>query len=191
MALYPCKEEKQLVRLPLPGQVPSVFASDPLPSPEIFVSLCSLRRHERPERDLWRAVEPERDSDRSYAAVDVKLRVPYLEVALGIILTEKRQGQRSEAGDTDLSSVGVSGEDEVDERATRMGRDGVSVVGFMCHQDHRGIRGGGDSVFEVWAAPGNIVQSAQEDMLPVSFDADMFIDQHGKTVVFHMASDDA
>ena len=51
----------------------------------------------------------------------------------------------------------VAGEHEVDERAAGMGHDGVSVVGFVSHEDDGAVGFGWDRQVEVRGARAGIV----------------------------------
>ncbi len=75
--------------------------------------------------------------------------------------------------------MGMPGEDKVDERAAAVVCDVDGVVGLVSHQDYRGVGLLGDGQRNVGLAACTIIKTAEEDVLALSVDADVFIDEQG------------
>lgn len=95
-------------------------------------------------RDFGGAVEAEGKAYGANAAVDVELHLVEAVVTFGILFTQRGQDERTEEGKPDLAAVGMACKHEVDERTAWVGDDFVRVVGFVCHEEDRAVRLGGN-----------------------------------------------
>ena len=143
------------------------------------------------DRDFGGAVEAERQAYGADAPVDVELGGADAVMAFGIAPAIGRQGERAQAGNADLAAVGVAGEDEVDERTEVVVGDAVGVVGLVRHEEDGCVGGCGEGGGEVGLLGGEAVDAAKEEVLVVSFEADVLVDEQGQAVGFEVAADDA
>ena len=136
----------------------------------------------RQEGDFRWAVESEGQADGADAAVDVKLDVLQVIEAFGVDLAHGRQNERTGEGQTNLAAVGVTGKDEIDERAAGVFHDGVCVVGLVRHQNDGGVRFGGYGEIEIGVAGSGVFEAADPEAVAVFFDGDVLVDQHRSSV---------
>lgn len=112
-------------------------------------------------------------------------------MALRIELAVGWQGKGAEAGDADLTAVGVAGEDEIDMLSAGVGEDRVGEVGLVRHEQDGCVGLLGHCKGEVRRAPGVVVDAAEKDVLVAAFDANVLVDEEGKTVMLEVVADDA
>lgn len=142
--------------------------------------------------DLRRAVKAEGKAYCAQTAVDVELHRAEVIVAFRVDLSHgwKCGFEGAEAGETDLSTVGVAGEDQVYELAAGMFDDGIDVVGLVGHDDDGGVRAGGHDEIEIWMAAEDVVQAAEPEVLTAAFDAGELVDEERDSVVLQVVADD-
>ena len=133
-------------------------------------------RLQRDDSDLWRAIEAEGKAYCADAAVHVKLKLVEAEVALDVLLSEGREDERADEGESYLAAVGVTCEHQVDEWAAGMLHDVVGVVGFVRHEDDRAIGLFGYGEVEIGMAGVRVIRAAEPDAGVVAFDRDILID---------------
>lgn len=80
-------------------------------------------------------------------------------MAFGVDASEWGQDDGAEEGEAYLASVGVAGEDEVDELCPGVLLDGEGIVGLMGHEDDGGVGLVWDSEVEVGAAGSGILHA--------------------------------
>jgi len=105
--------------------------------------------------------------------------------------SERWEGERPDAGNSNLAAVGVSGEDKVDERAAAVVGDVDGVVRLMDHEDDGSVGFLGDGYGQIGLAVGVVVETAEKDMLSLALDADELVYEHREAVVFHVVPNDA
>ncbi len=127
-------------------------------------------------------VEPEGKTHGADAAIHIKLHVVELEQALDVLLTHRRQNQRTDHGQPHLSAVRVSGEHKVNQREPRMLDDGIGVVRLVAHQDDRPFGICGYGKVQVGAAGSGVVGPAEEEAVLASLQLNEAIDQHGDSM---------
>jgi len=164
------------------------------PERRLFVDGCSLRNFvttnnqqlsgglQGDDRDFGGAVEAEGQTYRANAAVDVELHLVEAVVTLGVLQTHGRQDERAQEGKPDLTTVGVTGEHEVDEMAARMLDDVVSEVGLVRHEKDWTVGFGRNGEIEVRVAGAGIFDSAEPEACAVALDGDVLVDENGSAV---------
>ena len=64
-------------------------------------------------------------------------------------------------------------------------------VGLVNHEDDWSIGFFRDGDGEVGLSVGVVVETTEEDVLPFAVDSNVFVNEHGEAVVFHVVTDDA
>ena len=131
------------------------------------------------ERDFGGAVEAEGDAYGSDAAVDVELHFVEMVDAVGVDLAHGWEDEGSKEGKLDLSTVGVAGEHEVDERTAGVLGDDVGVVWLVCHEDDWAVGVGGDGEVEIGVAGAGIVDSAEPEAGVAALDGEIPVAEYG------------
>jgi hypothetical protein len=134
--------------------------------------------------DLGGAVEADGEADRAEAAVDVELRfaVGETEEAFDVLFAHGGEAEWREEGETDLSAVGVAGEDEIGAAGAGVTQDGVGEVGLVAHDDERAVELGGDGAVEVGLGVGDVVEAGEPETLAVALDGKVLVDERGDAV---------
>ena len=145
-------------------------------------SSAALRRLQRKEGDLRRAVEAEGDADCADATVDIELHVAEMEESFGVDFTHGWKHERAEEGQPDLAAVGVAGEHDIDQLPARMLTHDVGVVGLMRHQDDGPIWLRRNGEFETRVGGAGIVDAGEPEARAVALDGNVGVDEHRNAV---------
>ncbi len=146
---------------------------------------------QRDFRDLRWAVETERKTDGSDAAIDVELHVRKAEQAGDVLFAHRGKDQRTDQGQAHLAAVGVAGEHEVDQRKAGVLAHLVGVVGFVGHQDDRRSGVSRDGGGQVGDAGSGVVDAGQPEAVASAFDRGELVDQRGDSDRGEGADDEA
>ena len=111
-------------------------------------------------------------------------------MSVDIFLAHGRQDERTKTGKADLTAVGVSGEDEVDQRTARVLNNDVSVVGFVGHEDDWSVGFCRDGAIWIGIAGAGIIKAAEPKAFATALDGDIAIDQHRDPVLRESSRDD-
>ena len=154
-----------------------------------------LCRFQGDHRDFRGAVQAEGKAHCADSAVDVELHSIEAVVPFRIFLPEWRQNERAKKWQTNLASVGVAREHEINEVTAGMGHDGVGVVGLVSHEDDRTVGLRGDCEIEVGSALTGIVDAAEPETITVALDGEVAVDENwcasaGKRLGHHRRIDD-
>lgn len=133
---------------------------------------------QRENRNFRRAVEPEGNAYGADPPVDIELHMPELEVAFGVNLPHGWKHQRAQKGQADLTAVSVSGQDQIDQRTSRVPEHGIGVVGFMCHEDYRGVGKLWHGEVEPRIGGAGVVDSAEPEAGAIAFDSNVLVDEY-------------
>ena len=134
------------------------------------------------EGNLRGAVEAEGQAHGAYTAIDIELHAIELVDAFRISPSQGGQDERAKEGKLNLAAVGVPGEHEIDEWATRMGGDVVCVVGLVGHEQDRSIRLGWDGKVQIGVAGAGVIDARNPDPCAGAFDGDILVDENGSAV---------
>ena len=129
--------------------------------------------------DLGRTGEAEGQADGSDAAIDVELHLAEAEVSHHVFLAHGGEDERAVEWHTDLASVRVAGEHEVDELAARVLDDGVRIVGFVNHEDDRAVGLLRDRQIEIRMAGSGVVSTTEPDSGARALDGHVLVDEDG------------
>src|SRR5579863_438978 len=90
--------------------------------------------------DLGRAIQPEWNTHRANAAIDVKQQIMQTEPSLNIPSTEGGKIERAKDGEANLAAMSVAGKHEAYGRPCGMVEEVVGPVGRMAKQNDGLIR---------------------------------------------------
>ena len=96
---------------------------------------CLCRRTERKYRDLWRTVESKRNADCADATIDVELQLANAEPSLDVLSSKRRQDKSAQKWKTNLTSMAVAAEHQVNGLSGWMSQQTVSIVRGMTEQN--------------------------------------------------------
>jgi hypothetical protein len=118
--------------------VPKVLAFYPCLNLRLTFRRITSALGERDDRYFRLAAKAKRQGDCTNAPVDIELRsIAQPEQSVHVLDTHLRKEQWRQQGEKNLSSVGMSGEYEVN-----LPGDGiVRKIGLVCQQDHRFMSG--------------------------------------------------
>ena len=125
------------------------------------------------------AVPADGKADRTEAAIHVELHLVEAVEALDVLFAHGRKGKRAKEREPDLAAVGVTGEDEVNERPARVADYFVGEVGAVAHQQDRAVGVARDGEVEDGVASRGVVHAADPEALAAAFDRDVAVDEDG------------
>jgi hypothetical protein len=150
--------------------------------PDRLHARCLLGRIQGDDCDFGRAVQAEGQAYGADAAVDVELHLIEAVETFGVLFAHGRQDERTQERKPDLTSVGVTGEHQVDEMAARVGDDLVGEVGFVRHEKDGAVGFGGEGEVEVGMAGARVVEAAEPETTTVAFDGEVLVHQYGSAI---------
>ena len=107
-----------------------------------------------------------------------------------VLSAQGRKYEWAEEGQAYLSSVGVSGEHEIDQVPAGMLDDLVDVVGLVGHEDDGAGGVGGDGEVEVGVAGAGVVDAAEPEAVGAALDGDVLVDEDGDAEAVERSDDD-
>ena len=111
-------------------------------------------------------------------------------VAFGVELGHGGQDEWAEEGEADLASVGVTGEDEVDEWGAGVFQDIFYVVWLVGHEDDGAVGADGDGEVEVGVAGAGVFDAAEPEAGAVALDGDVLVDEDWGAVFLEGVDDE-
>ena len=140
--------------------------------------------------DLRRAVQPEGNSHRANAPIDVKLHILEVEKAFRVVFAHGWKDERAEKGQAYLAAVGMAGQHKIDKLPPGMLDDCVGVVGFVRHQQHGGVGQRWHGEFKARVGGSGVVDSAEPESRAVALDGHMLVDQDRDAICGERADDE-
>jgi hypothetical protein len=139
--------------------------------------------------DLGGAVEAEGQAYGADASVNVELHVVKVVVAFGVDTAERGQYEGAEEGEADLASVGVAGQDEVDELCPGVLLNGEGVVRLVGHKDDgcSGIVGYGK--IEVRVTGAWVLHTCDPDAVAVALYGEVAVVEDGDSIALEGVDD--
>ncbi len=128
------------------------------------------------------AVEPEGQTHRSEAAIDVELHLLKLIGSLNIFFSHWRQDEGADERQADLAAMGVAGEHEINERESRVENHLFHVIRLVAHEQHRRLGIGRNGGIQVGSLGSGVAATTDPQAIAPAFNGYMAINQDGGAV---------